>query len=67
MRAQSTVLSKYAEHTHQELIRTMSIWIGTDAYLEHKHQILMRRLSISVKITNLKRSLQNMLIIHIRN
>ncbi len=40
---------------------------GTDAYPEHTHHFLMRILSISVKIPNLKRSPQNMLIMCIRN
>ncbi len=54
-----------AEHTHQELMRTLSIRVrnwcvrwayksGTDAYPEHTHQFLTRMLSISIKIPNLK-------------
>jgi hypothetical protein len=34
---------------------------GTDAYPEHTHQFLTHMLSISIKIPNLKRSLQSML------
>ncbi len=63
----STVPSKHAEHTHQGLMRNLSIrlrnwcacWAyasGTDAYAEHTHQFLTRMLSISVKIPNLKRA-----------
>ncbi len=40
---------------------------GTDAYPEHTHHYLMRILSVSVKIPNLKRFPQNMLIMCIRN
>jgi hypothetical protein len=47
----------YPEHTGQ----------GFDAYLEHTHQFLTRMLSISVKLPNLKRSLQHMLSMCVRN
>ncbi len=78
MRAQSTAPSKYAEHTHQELIHTLCIrvrnwcvpWahrLGADAYPEHTHQFLSHMLSISVKIPNLKSSLQNMLSMYVKN
>ncbi len=50
MRAQSAFPSKNAEHTHQELMRTLSI----RAYAQHAHQFLTRMLSISIKIPNLK-------------
>jgi hypothetical protein len=60
------VPSKHSEHTHQGLMRTLSIRSGTDAfaehasgtdaYPEHTHQFLTRMLSISVEIPNLKRS-----------
>jgi hypothetical protein len=55
-----------AEHTHQELIDTLSIpRIRTVA--EHTHQFLTRKLSIGVKITNLKRFLKNKQSIRERN
>jgi hypothetical protein len=41
MRAQSAVPSKQAEHTHQELMRT----------LQHTGQELMRALSLRVRIS----------------
>ncbi len=73
MRAQS---AKNSEQTHQELLRTLSVRVrywcvrwayesGTDAYPEH--QFLTRMLSISIKIPNLKRSLQSMLSMRVRN
>ncbi len=40
---------------------------GTDAYPEHTHQFLTCMLSISIKILNLKRSLQSMLSMRVRN
>jgi hypothetical protein len=38
MRAQSAFPSKNAEHTHQELMRTLSIRIVSYAYAQHKHK-----------------------------
>ena len=80
MHAQSAVSSKHAEHTHQELMPTLSIRVrnwcvcwayvsGTDAHAERTHQFLMRMLSISVKIPNLTRAfkVQTMLSIRVRN
>ena len=59
--------SKYAEHTHQGLMRTLSIRVRNwrvcsalasvpYAHAQCMHQFLMRMLSISVKIPNLKRA-----------
>ena len=78
MRAQGAFLSENAEHTHQELMRTLSIRVRNwcvcwayasvpDAYAQHAHQFLTRMLSISIKIPNLKRSLQSMLSMRVRN
>ncbi len=63
----SAAPSKHAEHTHQGLMRTLSIQVrnwciswayasGTDAYAECTHQFLTRMLSISKKIQNFKRA-----------
>jgi hypothetical protein len=65
MRAQSAFPSKNAEHTHQELMRTLSVRVRKwcvcsacpsvpDTYAQHAHQFLTRMLSISIKIPNLK-------------
>jgi hypothetical protein len=52
--------SKHAEHTHQGLMRTLSIRVRwTDAFAEHTHQFLMGMLSIGVKITNLKKAFKS--------
>ncbi len=57
MRAQSAVPSKHAEHTHQELMRTLSTCTSSwrvglehtsvpDPYAQGTHQFLMRMLSM---------------------
>ncbi len=55
----SAVPSKLPEHMHQDLLHS--------AHPEHMHQFLKRLFSVSIKIQNLKRSLQNMLSIRVRN
>ncbi len=47
-RAQSAIPSKHADHTGQELMRTLSIRVRIDAYPEHTGQRLMRTLSIRI-------------------
>ncbi len=66
-------------YTHQELMHTLSIRVRTDAFSEYTRQGLMCTLSIcisfllvcflsiSIKAPNLKRSLQNMPGMGIRN
>jgi hypothetical protein len=58
-----------SEHTHRVvLVHVLSI-CAKNLYTvaEHTHQFLTRMLSISVTIPNLKRSLLDMLSIHVRN
>jgi hypothetical protein len=48
----------------QELMRLLSIQVRNCGYPEDMHQFLTLMLSSNLKIPNLKRSLQNMLIMH---
>jgi hypothetical protein len=49
MRAQIAVPSKHAVHTHQEVMRTLSIRVGTDACTEPTRQELMQTLSMRIR------------------